>query len=293
MNKKVTFCNMSETGGKQQPRRKASGRTPLQAAIHRKTPSNVTGETTSSPAVLSPHTLDSSAAFSVKLAFQTATAQALTVFFCFVGYQMLQMFSEVAQPLFWALFCSVLLKGPKDRVLEYAMENLGKIGGFFARLKFVLTKFAIVFFPLLFVAIVHHFVVGDFPWIWILLLVGIMVFTLLVCLAWISQDSYDSFLTTSLLFLVMFGTIVFVLFFLFKAVMETSELVMDLKELVETKINDPKVGEFLKSLNVTAENIEEKAGFIRLHVEEWVSEQGYNVTQIKEFVEKYEDIEVL
>eukprot|EP00475_Leptophrys_vorax_P045991 TRINITY_DN9726_c0_g1_i2.p1 TRINITY_DN9726_c0_g1~~TRINITY_DN9726_c0_g1_i2.p1 ORF type:complete len:569 (-),score=176.26 TRINITY_DN9726_c0_g1_i2:87-1748(-) len=235
----------------------------------------------------------SSSSFSVKLAFQVAVAQALTVFFLYVGYQIMSMLDEVIEPMFWALFASILLKGPKDQILEYVTVNLGAQAGFAGRIAFLSKKFAMVFAPLLLVTIIHHFLIGDFPWIWIVIIFGTIFFLAFLYLSTVSPDWYDSFLTTSLLLFIMIGSLVFVVFFLFKAVMETSELAFDLKNLVERKINDPAVGEFLKSMNITTETIEEKTGFIRDQAEEWIAEQGYNVTQIRESIEYYQDAQVM
>jgi hypothetical protein len=234
-----------------------------------------------------------SSSFSVKLAFQIAVAQALTVFFLYVGSQILNMFSEVIEPMFWALFCSIIIKGPKDKILEYVSENLGNQSGFVGKLSFLSKKFGMVFAPVLVIAIAHHFILGDFPWIWIVLIIGVAFFLAILYLSIVSADWYDSFLTTSLLLSIMVGTLVFVVFFLFKAVMETSELVFDLKNLVERQINDPAVGEWLRSMNVTSETIEEKVGLVRVHAEEWIQEQGYNVTQVRETIEYYQDAQMM
>jgi len=108
-----------------------------------------------------------------------------------------------------------------------------------------------------------------------------------VAISYYDYEGYESLVSMILVASLVIGIITFLIFFLFKAVQESVLFFFDIKALITLKAKDPYWTEVLQDNGITPASIEATYQTARTYFEEWITNQGYNLTEISEAISHY------
>lgn len=237
----------------------------------------------------------------VRRAFQVVAAQLVALMFLYVLWVVYDMLDEVLTPLFWALLFSIVLREPKRLLLERLeplerIEKRNRDSGYFAiawaKLVAMTRVFAAPFGGALAVGLLMHVswrVLGvpSFPFLAATIAVVVLLSLAFAWLAVTESKDYEGLASSLVVFGALGFTLFFVIFFVFQAVVESSEFFFDVKEMVQVAIADPVWGEKLLEYGITQDVIDENIGKAYVFADEWITSQGYNLTEIQEVISSF------
>lgn len=248
-----------------------------------------------------PATMDEAGQFNrdVRRAFQFTTSLLMAGVLLILGYYVYLMIEDYVAPFFWAVLFSVILHRPKE-ILYNMLEPLRVIERQGGGMATVMKKKSTFLFTDVFmkpfigacaltaISYVSCFVIGWgcwIPWVWFIA-AGTVVFALLsIFLSISSSESLDSLLTTALVGGCLLVMVLFAGLFVFKAFSETAEFVWKIQTIIEAKIADPTWAEMLQENGITTEALHEHMETGHAYLDDWVTQQGYNLTEIQETVQ--------
>lgn len=249
-----------------------------------------------------PASVDEAAQFNrdVRRAFQFTTSLMMAAVLLILGYYVYLMIEDYVAPFFWAVLFSVILHRPKE-ILYNMLEPLRVIERQGGGMTTVVKKKSTFLFKDIFmkpflaacvltvISYVSCFVIGWgcwIPWVWFIA-AGTVVFALLsIFLSVSSSESLDSLLTTALVGGCLLVMVLFAGLFVFKAFSETAEFVWKIQTIVEAKIADPYWAEMLQENGITAEALHEHVETGHAYLDDWVTQQGYNLTEIQQTIQE-------
>eukprot|EP01094_Clydonella_sp_ATCC50884_P011769 TRINITY_DN215_c0_g1_i1.p1 TRINITY_DN215_c0_g1~~TRINITY_DN215_c0_g1_i1.p1 ORF type:complete len:793 (-),score=229.65 TRINITY_DN215_c0_g1_i1:22-2313(-) len=237
----------------------------------------------------------------VRRAFQFVAAQLLALVMLYVLYVLFDMLDEVLAPLFWALLFSVLLREPKrwllQRIqplstLESSMDGDSKYKVMYQKFIMLFGGVKIVLAGVLGGGLFMHLVwrlfgVPTFPYLITAIVVVSLALAAMVWLSVTSSEDYEGLAASLLVFGAIGFTLFFFVFFMFQAIVESSGFFFDVKHAVEVAVADPYWGEKLHEYGVTQDVIDEHVATGYKYAEQWVTDQGYNVTEIQEMIASF------
>lgn len=239
----------------------------------------------------------------VRRAFQTCTAFLTMGILFLLGYYTYMMVDDYIAPFFWAILFSIILRKPRAILYRVVspLRNIEKTSKsfkdvFLQKMQFVWMR--VFLKPLLLlttmavVSYISCFIIGWgcwIPWVWLLAVILLVAVVLSVVLAISGSSSLDSLITTLLVVGFVLCIVLFVVLFVFKAATETADFTWKIHDMVKTTIKDPYWGQLLQEYGVTSEAVDEYMVTGRKYLDDWVTEQGYNLTEIEETLYSFTD----
>jgi len=238
----------------------------------------------------------------VRRAFQVVAAQLVAIMLIVILYYNYVMIEEIAQPFFWAVVFSIFLHEPRQIILKglkplesVEANNSGWLRKRRAKFLWMIThplllKFAFYYAIIAAATYGAAIILGWScpPWFWITLVVACLYLLVSMWVAHTDAEEFPGMVATFLVASLVLGVVGFIVFFVFQAVVETSVFVMKVKVFAEEKVNDPMWGEYMTEYNITSAKIDEYVSTGYEYVDNWATEQGYNLTEIRETIEEFQ-----